>query len=123
MIVRNLEDGYEVIEGAQILGVNIPKGYKTNGADIPRIFWSLYPPFKPKYLDVIILHDWLYDIALTKEDLAKADNLLKEGLAKYGANGFTQFWFHFGVRFYSKYIKKIDTTRANQYRENFKVKE
>ena len=41
--------------------VTIKKGYVTNGADIPRIFWSIIPPFKPKYLPAVIVHDFLFE--------------------------------------------------------------
>lgn len=41
--------------------VTIKKGYITNGADIPRLFWSIIPPFKPKYLPAVIVHDFLFE--------------------------------------------------------------
>jgi len=47
----------------------IPKGYKSNGANIPRLFWWFIPPFKPKYLPAVIVHDWLCD----KEQYRLAD--------------------------------------------------
>ncbi len=40
----------------------IPAGYKSNGANIPRLFWWLIPPFKPKYLPAVIVHDYLCDL-------------------------------------------------------------
>ena len=43
-------------------GVVVPEGYKTNGADVPRVFWSIIPPFKPKYLPAVIVHDYLCDM-------------------------------------------------------------
>jgi len=54
----------------------VPKGYKTNGADIPRVFWSIIPPFKPKYLPAVIVHDYLCDT----EDYAIADKYFEEVL-------------------------------------------
>ena len=41
--------------------VEVPKGYKTNGANIPRIFWSIFPPNSPEYLSAVIAHDYLCD--------------------------------------------------------------
>lgn len=58
--------------------VTIPAGYRTNGADIPRIFWSIVPPFKPKYLPAVIIHDYLCDM----EEYEKADKYFKEMLLK-----------------------------------------
>jgi len=59
-------------------GLVIPAGYKTNGANIPRLFWFIIPPFKPKYLPAVIIHDFLCD----KEQYKKADELF----AKYLLN-------------------------------------
>jgi len=36
--------------------LTIPKGYISNGANIPRCFWSIIPPFKPKYIPAVIVH-------------------------------------------------------------------
>ena len=52
----------------------IPAGYKSNGANIPRLFWWLIPPFKPKYLPAVIVHDYLCDL----EEYAVADMLFEE---------------------------------------------
>lgn len=54
----------------------IPAGYKTNGADIPRIFWWIIPPFKPKYLPAVVAHDWLCD----KGSYKRADDVFKKML-------------------------------------------
>lgn len=51
----------------------IPAGYKTNGANIPRLLWAIVPPFKPKYLPAVIVHDFLCD----KEQYKKADKLFE----------------------------------------------
>lgn len=60
----------------QVKNVLIPKGYKSNGANIPRIFWSLIPPNKPKYQPAIMIHDYLCD----KEMYKLADDLFEEVL-------------------------------------------
>lgn len=49
--------------------VKIPKGYITNGANIPRLLWIIVPPFFPKYLHAVVAHDYLCD----KEDYKYAD--------------------------------------------------
>ena len=51
----------------------IPKGFETNGADIPRIFWSIIPPFKPKYLPAVLVHDYLIKIAKNKKEIFYAN--------------------------------------------------
>jgi hypothetical protein len=40
--------------------VLIPKGYVTDGASVPRIFWSIFPPWGV-YGQAAIVHDYLCD--------------------------------------------------------------
>ena len=51
-----------LLEDFNCKGVKVPKGYITNGADVPRIFWSIIPPFKPKFLPAVVVHDYLCDL-------------------------------------------------------------
>ena len=37
----------------------VPKDFETNGADVPRIFWIVLPPFKPKYEPAYMVHDYM----------------------------------------------------------------
>lgn len=43
-----------------ILGTLVPRYYTSDGASVPRVFWSLYPPVG-RYLLAAILHDWKLD--------------------------------------------------------------
>tara|TARA_R110000744_G_scaffold90984_7_gene176603 strand:- start:385 stop:804 length:420 start_codon:yes stop_codon:yes gene_type:complete len=44
---------------SSILGgtVTVPRAFISDGASVPRAFWSLYPPFG-KYLEAAVVHDW-----------------------------------------------------------------
>jgi len=75
--------------------IKIPKGYKTNGADIPRIFWNIIPPFKPKYIPAVIFHDYLCDI----EQYKLADDVFENILFKIEKNIKTKTMI-FSVRAY-----------------------
>ncbi|WP_434052606.1 MAG: DUF1353 domain-containing protein [Roseibium sp.] len=35
----------------------VPAGMKTDGASVPRVAWSLFPPFAGKYLKAAVVHD------------------------------------------------------------------
>jgi len=59
LIVTPTDIGYKLLSNYMFDSVIIPAGYETNGADIPRILWSIIPPFKPKYLPAIVVHDYL----------------------------------------------------------------
>lgn len=58
--------------------VVIPKGTETNGADIPRLFWSIIPPFKPKYLPAVVVHDYLIKIANNKIEIIYANDYFEK---------------------------------------------
>jgi len=63
-------------ENYQVKNIRVPKGYESNGANIPRLFWSIIPPFKPKYQPAIFIHDYLCDL----EKYSLADDLFEEVL-------------------------------------------
>ena len=54
--------------------VTVPKGYLTNGANIPRVFWSFYPPNLSDIMEAVVVHDYLCDL----EHYEKADKYFKE---------------------------------------------
>lgn len=48
--------------------IEVPAGFVTDLASVPRIFWTLLPP-DGKYAKAAIIHDYLYDNALrTKKE-------------------------------------------------------
>lgn len=80
----------------------VPKGYLTNGADIPRFFWRLYPPFSPEYLPAVIVHDYLCDEAEQKGNDKQlyrlADDVFREILFKLGVSKIKASLFYRAVR-------------------------
>lgn len=63
----------------------IPKGYKWDGATIPRIFWSVIgSPFQPKFMRASLIHDYLYN---SPEHSGKCiDSLFKQILIADGVS-------------------------------------
>ena len=59
-------------------GYVVPKGYITDGATIPRIFWSFCPPNRPDILPAAIIHDYLCDKELYKEADKEFKNCLND---------------------------------------------
>jgi len=53
--------------------VTVPKGYKTNGADVPWLFTLLIPRYCPMNLPMVVVHDYLTDL----EQYEKADYLFE----------------------------------------------
>lgn len=46
------------LDDSKMSTVKVPRGYLTDGATVPRAFWSLVPPWG-KYGQACVLHDYL----------------------------------------------------------------
>lgn len=128
--VRVLDDGknYEVLDtftyyldndkGALL---KVEKGFITDFASVPRIFWSIYPPFG-RYTKCAVLHDRLCvafldkelwnNIAVDKDKLPialqnrfvrryEADRLFLDSMKAIKVNGFTRWCLYLSVRLYA----------------------
>lgn len=107
----------------------VEKGFITDFASIPRIFWNIFPPFG-KYSKAAVLHDKLCIAFLAKQtfnDITKdsnklpnelkdklitrkeADKYFLEAMRAVKVGRFTRFCLYFGVRLYSiiKYGRKV----------------
>lgn len=62
-VIPTRDRRFLVSESFEFNGVKIPEGFKTNGANIPRIFWIFLPPNHPEYLPASIIHDYMCDVA------------------------------------------------------------
>jgi len=97
------ENRYILIEKYKYRDVVVPVGFVTNGADIPRAFWSFYPPNRSDYLPAVIVHDYLCSIG----EYEKADRYFREILVALGISDFDVFVLWGGVRFYSIYLRPV----------------
>ena len=73
-----LGDAYEVLKDIQYKDIVVPQGFSTNGANIPRVFWSLLPPNRSDYLPAVIVHDYLCDLELYGKANKYFDEILKD---------------------------------------------
>lgn len=39
--------------------VIVPKGFRTDFASVPRIFWGIFPPATGRYIRAAVVHDYL----------------------------------------------------------------
>ena len=46
--------------------VTVPKGFLTDGASVPRVFWFLFPPFG-RYMDAAVAHDYLCEHCIVEK--------------------------------------------------------
>lgn len=101
---------YEVYEPYEINLTHakdtIRKGYTTDGASIPRVFWWLYPPYKSEYMTAAVIHDWLCSRVMHAESrklaYKEADLAFKEALELLNVSKFTIFCFYNYVDTYHK---------------------
>jgi hypothetical protein len=92
---------FVLLEEYRYRAVKIPIGYETNGADIPRPFWIIVPPFKPKFLPAVLVHDFLIEKAKSNEDILIANNYFEEILLQI-ENSFKTKVMIRAVKFYWK---------------------
>jgi len=95
--------GYKLLEDFSYKDITVPKGYITNGADIPRIFWSFIPPYSPELLPAIVVHDFLCDLELYE----KADLYFKEALIELEISPIKVFTLYGGVNLFTLIIRPI----------------
>lgn len=92
---------FDDLQNQTLKPILIKKGYKTNGANIPRIFWSIFPPNYPEYLTASLIHDYLTDEAVKGAVSFKfADMVLKTAMQDLGCNKFKVLCFYYCCRAY-----------------------
>ncbi|MGP1485639.1 MAG: DUF1353 domain-containing protein [Campylobacter sp.] len=114
------KDKFELMQDYEIdpanLGLNakkikIPKGYKTNGANVPRLFWCIFAPNSPEYLSAVLVHDFLCDEAELKFKsdkkhgrylFAVADAVLKQMMGELGVKRWKFQCFYYACRAWHK---------------------
>ena len=101
--VENSTELHEVVErfaftvyyfGGMSMTLQVPVGYKTDFASIPRFLWWLWPPSSPKHLHASVCHDYLLtdtrvprfisDIIFRKILKAKGNSVLKRRIFYIG---------------------------------------
>lgn len=101
--------------------LKVEKGFITDFASVPRIFWSIYPPFG-RYTKCAVLHDRLCvaflnkelwnNVAVDKDKLPvalqnrfvrryEADKLFLDSMKAIKVNAFTRFVLYASVRIYA----------------------
>lgn len=63
--------------------IEVPKGFVTDGASIPRVFHALLGPFG-EYFEAALIHDWGYSSLNDKFTRKEVDLLFKEAMFNLG---------------------------------------
>lgn len=85
----------------------VPKGFVTDFASIPRLFWSILPPSgsskRNKYGKCAVLHDYLYDKScIYSVSRKEADEIFLEAMVAMKVSGFVRKLFYYMVRWFGK---------------------
>jgi hypothetical protein len=79
--------------------ITVPKGTITDGASIPRVFWSILSPFG-EYFKAALPHDFLYSSDNKTHTRKQADEILLEGMVVLGVNPVKRFAIYRAVRWF-----------------------
>ena len=109
---------FVLVEDYTYEDIKVTKGFETNGADIPRILWSIVPPFKPKYLPAVVIHDYLIKVAITNEDIIVANYYFEKILLEI-ENSFKTRAMINAVRLYWKIKIKLRLNVLHCWNNNF----
>lgn len=107
LIVSPLADGktwvlvepfaYDVGELGSSDTVVVSKGFKTDFASIPRVFWMVLPKWG-KYGNAAVIHDWIY--SCHERSREEADNILLEAMDVLSVPKWQRILIYQAVRYF-----------------------
>ena len=110
---------YRVLETIRWNEYLVPFGYITDGASVPRVFWSAIPPNDSNSLPAVIFHD--YYCSIKKFDLADRVflEIMRDVLELTPLRYKTMYY---GVRFYTIFIRAESSVWGRIKRRIFNAK-
>lgn len=87
--------------------VQVPFGFESDGASVPRFLWNIYPPFG-KYLEAAVIHDWFCVLGhagtspISSQDAAK---LFLEVMEVLGVGKWKRIKMYLAVRIFGPRFK------------------
>ena len=79
--------------------ITVPKGFVTDFASVPRIFWNIFPPIG-RYTKACIIHDYMYDNAIkTKKE---ADLIFYQAMDVLGVPKWKRLVMYWAVRVFGR---------------------
>ena len=83
----------------------VPRGFLTDLASVPRVFWWFNAPNDFNTIAPAVLHDYLYSVD-TKYNRKQIDDIFYSALIENGATKATAFKFWLGVRLFGAWHYK-----------------
>jgi len=85
----------------QYLHLEIPAGFKSDGASVPRLFWrAVFPPGDTHALYAAFVHDYIYRTHPVGWTKSLADRLFRVLLIEGGIPRRRAWMAYFGVKFF-----------------------
>lgn len=81
--------------------IDVPPGSDTDGASVPRCFWSIFDPWGP-YMGAAVIHDYLYSPANVEFTRDEADYIFHEAMYNIGVPWHTRNTIHLAVRLFGR---------------------
>ena len=78
--------------------ITVPKGFVTDFASIPRVFWRLLPPWG-RYGKAAVIHDWLYGQGIGNRE--RADLIFLEAMEVLGVKAWKRNCMYWAVRHFA----------------------
>jgi len=91
--------------------ITVPKGFQSDGASIPKMFWFISHPLDRDSLPGSIVHDYFYRKGVDEniENRKEADLIFKKLLKENGTDFLKRNLFYWAVRIFGgKYYKVIE---------------
>lgn len=86
------------LNGCGGLRVNVPSGFETDFASIPRPFWRLFPP-TGEYTRACVVHDHLCEHPAVPRFVA--DAILRAAMQELGVATWKRVMIYYAVRLYA----------------------
>jgi len=87
-----------LLSDGSLLFINVPEGYVTDGASIPRAFHTIYHPFATESFWASVVHDYIYSHLHFKLSKQFADSLFREMIRINGGSWLMRESFYRAVR-------------------------
>ena len=94
---------YTLLKPLLYCGLEIPAGFESDGASVPRLFWStVFPPGDSKALRPAIIHDYIYRTHPERWTRKMADETFYEMLVSAGISKWRAYKAYLGVRLFGQ---------------------
>ena len=101
--------GYDIGKKGSGDRITVPRGFKTDYASVPFIFWILIPPWG-KYGKAAVIHDYLYQThseynqnvwqRMFSKERKRADNIFREAMGILGVARWRKCLMYWAVRLF-----------------------